>query len=184
MPRWAGTADSDWYPWLRAELDVPVACARLLPTPQAPAIADCVAELATVAGRSNLEDTLLVGHSVGCQAVLRFVADLPEAVPVGAILCVAGWFAVDAPWDTIRPWMDTPLDDARIRAATPNLSVLLSDDDPFTADHEANTAAWRERLGAHVTVVAGARHFNAPREPDVLRAIERALAALADRPPR
>lgn len=179
MPRWSGTVDDDWYPWLRRELAVPITAGALLPTPGAPVIADCVAELARLGGAGSLEETVLVGHSVGCQAVLRFVAGLPEEARVGAIVCVAGWFSVDEPWPTIRPWIDTPMDHARIRRATDHIAVLLSDDDPFTADHTANAAAWGERLGATVTMVPGARHFNAPVAPAVHHAIRDALVAIS-----
>lgn len=181
MPRWSGTADDDWYPWLRGELDVPITTGRLVPAPGAPVIAACVAELARMVGTGSLEQTVLVGHSVGCQAVLRFVAGLPEGARVGAIVCVAGWFSVDQPWPTIRPWIDTPIDDARVRQTSHHITVLLSDDDPFTADHAANGAAWRGRLGAAVTVVPGARHFNAPEAPAVRHAIREALTVVHGR---
>jgi len=52
--------------------------------------------------------------------------------------------------------------------------VLLSDNDPFTADSAANAALWRARLHAQVRLVPGARHFNGAQEPavyDALRAV-------------
>lgn len=46
--------------------------------------------------------------------------------------------------------------------------VLLADDDPFTRDHASNAALWRERLGAEVVLVPGARHFNVSEASAVL----------------
>jgi len=54
--------------------------------------------------------------------------------------------------------------------------VLLSDDDQFTADWEANRDAWITRLDADVRVVPGRQHFNAAQEPAVLAAIRDLVA--------
>jgi len=173
-PRWAGNGDDDWYPWLGRRLrGHEVVVARLRPSPGAPEIHACVDELERLLGtdREALSETFLVGHSVGCQASLRFAEALPEGTRLAGVLCVAGWFWVDAPWDTIRPWVETPMDLARVRRACPRIEVLLSDGDPFTSDAAANAAAWRERLGAEVRVVEGAGHFNRVQEPTVLEAL-------------
>jgi len=174
VPRWGGSQDDEWYAWMRRELgahDVRVAALR--PSPGAPEIAACVAEIKRVVGAdpAALAETVLVGHSVGCQAVLRFLETLEPPARVAGVLCVAGWFWVDEPWETIRPWIDTPLDRARVREAAGTTHVLLSDDDPYTSDHEANARQWRNALGAEVTVVGGGRHFNRAREPEVLAAL-------------
>lgn len=178
VPRWGGDASSDWYPWLRERMpEADLTVADLVPDPGAPAIDGCVTELRRLLGDApaRLRDTLLVGHSVGCQAVIRYLATLPEDVTVDAVVCVAGWFWVDEPWPTLMPWQDEPLDDARVKAVAPSLRVLLSDDDPFTSDHMRNADVWRTRLDADVTVHPGRRHYNAPEEPLVLDAIEQAL---------
>lgn len=186
VPRWAGTAASDWYPWLIEELDPKRAKVEIveLPEPNAPKISACVAALREALGEelAALGDALLVGHSVGCQALLRYLAELgreheAEAGVGPKLLCVAGWWRVDEPWPTIRPWIDTPIDDAALRRATAaGVQVLLSDNDPFTADWQTNAEAWRERLGAEVRVVSGAKHFNGAREPEVLAEIRRLSA--------
>jgi hypothetical protein len=166
LPRWSGHADSDWYPWFRAQLaDSGVRVQMLeLPRRDAPVIEECVASLTAALGDdpAALRSTVLIGHSVGCQALLRYLASLPdgEGGPA-ALLCVAGWWTVDRPWATIVPWIETPLALDRLRARVGGrVSVMLSDNDPFTADWQANAALWRERLGAQVVEVAGGKHFN------------------------
>lgn len=178
MPRWGGDDTSDWYPWLRERMpEADLIIATLLPEPGAPVIDDCITELRRIVGvdPSRLVETLLVGHSVGCQAMIRFLATLPDAVAVKGLVCIAGWFWVDEPWPTLMPWQAEPIDDPRIRAAAPDLRVLLSDDDPFTSDHMKNADTWRTRLDAQVTIHPGRRHYNEPEEPLVLEAIEQAL---------
>src|SRR6185369_8257720 len=104
--------------------------------------------------------------------------DGPAVQPVSALVCVAGWWTVDEPWPSIRPWIDAPLDAARVRANAPRIRAILSDDDPFTADSRAAAERFERELGATVTIVRGGRHFNGREEPAVLEAI----AALGEGP--
>jgi predicted alpha/beta hydrolase family esterase len=181
MPRWSGHADSDWYPWFRARLaDIPGRVQMLeLPNRDAPMIDECVASLRAALGddAAALRSTVLIGHSVGCQALLRYLASLTDAhVGPVQLVCVAGWWVVDRPWPTIRPWIETPLELERVRALTDGrVSVVLSDDDPFTADWQANAALWRERLGARIIEAPSGRHFNDPEVPIVLALVRELL---------
>jgi hypothetical protein len=176
VPRWSGTAASDCYPWLARELaarapQVKIDVAPLLPAPDRPEIEPC---LEAVAGMDPARG-LLVGHSVGCQVLLRALARLPDGVRAPALLCIAGWWTVDQPWDTLRPWIETPFDHARAAARCGRIEVLLSDDDPFTRDAEATRRRFVEALGAEVQIVPGRQHFNAPEEPAVRAAVLRLL---------
>jgi predicted alpha/beta hydrolase family esterase len=186
VPCWAGTPSSDFYPWLRAQLAAvhPRLFASVealdMPEPQTPVVQAWVDAIVQRIGTDAAlaHRTLLLGHSVGCQAVLRAVAALPQSLAVHGVLGVAGWWSVDQPWPTLVPWIETPFDHARARAAGGHIHVLVSTDDPYTADHEATRRLFVERLGAHVRVVDGARHFNRAEEPAVLQALT-ALAATA-----
>ncbi|MFL5358510.1 RBBP9/YdeN family alpha/beta hydrolase [Archangium sp.] len=173
VPRWAGHADSDFYPWLASERPPGFDTVRALemPDPKQPTLEAWVSALTTALGTAPAPGTVLMGHSVGCQAVMRYLAALPPGNTVDGVLLVAGWWNVDKPWDSLRPWLDTPVDVTRVRAASRRFVVLLSDNDPFTSDHRENGRLWRERLGAEVVLVPGARHFNGEREPAVLDAL-------------
>lgn len=179
VPRWAGHPESDFYPWLTRALlageersPAPFDDVRALamPDPSLPTIDGWVsrlsAELEPELGDAN--KTVLLGHSVGCQALLRYLASLPEGVKYRGALLVAGWLSIDKPWDSIRPWLETSPDLARARATVGDLIVLLSDNDPFTADYKENQRGWEERAAARVIVAPGRKHFNASEEPAVL----------------
>jgi serine hydrolase len=179
IPRVSGTPQSDWYPWLQRQLQTsapdlfePV-LAPAMPHPHEPIIEEWVGKVAAVAGDDPKEiaRTILVGHSIGCQAALRYLETLPRGASVGGVLCVAGWWWVDQPWDTLRPWMDTPVNLTRVRTAMGKCVVLISDNDPFVADTAANRHAWEERLNATVLVIPGAQHFNTVQQPAVLRTL-------------
>jgi uncharacterized protein len=181
VPRWGGTPSHDFYPWLRTELDaLGVELSALhLPDPGTPTI-----ETWVPAVRAAIDDVvaapgpppIVVGHSVGCQALMRALAGFERQV-ASACLLVAAWWSVDEPWPSIRPWIDTPFDHERTRAAASRFSALLSDDDPFTRDHAETATLFRERLGADVRVVPGAKHFNGAREPAVLTSICELISA-------
>lgn len=176
VPRWGGGPSDDWYPWLLERIaagDVPGADRAevlALPNPTAPEVErwsqGVAARLAEDPAR-----TVVVGHSVGAQAALRALATLPDGVRVAGMLAVAGWRTVDQPWPTIVPWIETPIALVRVRQAATRIAVLLSDDDPFTRDHEATAGWFREAFGADITVAPGGRHFNGAAEPAVLDAL-------------
>lgn len=175
VPRWGADQDMEWYPWLRALPEVTGRFGQILgPDIEdrgTPTIAAWVASLTAACPRDALASTWLLGHSVGCQAILHYLASLPDGAAVAGVLAVAGWWTVDEPWDSIRPWLYTDeaptFDVARARRACPRLHVLISDNDPFTADWRTTEAHWRERMGAEVQVVPGAKHFNATEAPVV-----------------
>lgn len=184
--RWAGRPDTDFYPWLDGQLRQPpapfdVIRALDMPQPAAPTIDGWVSTLRETVGPVPAPSTVFLGHSVGCQAILHYLAALPPGHTVEGALFVSGWFEVEKSWDTLRPWLDTPVDFERARAALRRCVVLLSDNDPFTPDWRRNSRQWEEHLGAEVVVVPGARHFNNPREPAVLDTLQARFAPGASR---
>ncbi len=178
VPRWAGHADSDFYPWLIQEKPAGFGSLRALemPDPKQPRPETWVPALAQALGSAPAPGSVVMGHSVGCQTVLRYLETLPRGSQVEGVLLVAAWWSVDNPWDSLRPWTDRMLDLERIRAAAGRVVVLLSDNDPFTSDFRENARLWEERLGAQVQLVPGAKHFNGTHEPAVLEALRRHFA--------
>lgn len=190
VPRWGGTQSMEWYPWLRRQQVASRFETILGPDiddPGTPTIDAWVDSITRACGSdaAALAGTYFVGHSVGCQAIVRYLASLPAAGQSGprvaGCLLVAAWWTVDEPWDTIRPWLHgapeaPPLDLDRVRAACDRFVVLLSDNDPFTADWQTTRAEWQERVGADVRLIPGAAHFNATEAPEVTSALAELVA--------
>ncbi len=159
---WGGRPDDFWYPWLKDELErrgFQVTVPEMSP-PVDPAIPEWVAHLATAVGTPD-RDTYFIGHSVGCQTILRYLESVRG--PVGGTVCVAGWFvASDLETEHERQvaeqWLTTPIDFAKVRRACPNVAAILSDDDPFVPV-EDNRRIFAEKLGATVTVEHDRKHF-------------------------
>jgi predicted alpha/beta hydrolase family esterase len=119
-----------------------------------------VEKLREVIGTAD-SDTYLVGHSIGCQTILRYLETIDT--PVGGAIFVAGWFDLENLEDeeTARiaaPWINTPIDIEKIREVLPKSSLLISDNDPFGC-LKMNKARFSE-IVTKITVVPGAAHFS------------------------
>ena len=108
VPRWGGTPNDDWYPWIASELRG----VTVLNLPNPPTVDAWVAGVATEIGDDPyaLARTLVIGHSVGCRAVLAALAKLPSGRAVHSVLCIAGWWQLDEPWPEIQPFIDLDID--------------------------------------------------------------------------
>ena len=186
VPRWGGSPTDDWYPWLKRELESLTTddCnyhVHLLTMPawDVPVIEKAITYLEEVLPAEKLnQDVFLVGHSVSCLAILHYLAQVstqhPQNAPqVGGVVCVAGWFSVDSPWQEVLNWMHVPIDFEAARQLIPadKLIVLLSDDDPYTSEYQENERLWVERLRSRVSILEGRQHFSSQLDPDILYSI-------------
>lgn len=168
VPRWGSAGCDDFYPRLKEHIgDRAAFIAPTFLRPDAPRIREWVpVVLAQLWVRP--EEVLVVAHSMGCQAALRAAARLPEGAQIGGFLAVAGWWTVDAPWPGLAPWMNKDFDRMRARQSLgERCHVMLSDNDPHTADWRSNQRLWQENLNATVQIVPGAAHFQDAEQAEV-----------------
>lgn len=131
---WDGSPQNCWFPWLKKELkkkgfDVEVLS---MPHPENPTIEDWVGHLSNIVGKPD-KNTYFVGHSIGCQTILRYIEQLQE--PAGGVVCVAGFFrllhlATDEEKEIAKPWLETPLNCDKIKQKAGKIIAIFSDDDP------------------------------------------------------
>ena len=161
---WDGNPREGWFPWLKHELEqrgfevhVPA-----MPNSSVPTIEAWVGHLAKLVGQPD-EDTFFIGHSIGCQTILRYLASL-QGDKVGGAIFVAGWFILsdletEEEKRIGKPWIETPIDFDRVKAATSNLTAIFSEDDsdvPF----EINTKLFKANLSAKIVIDNGKGHFS------------------------
>ncbi len=161
LHRWSGGPHDDWRPWLKNELlklgyDVFVPA---MPDTENPVIEKWVDHLAKIVGRPDAE-TYFIGHSIGNQAILRYLETVDT--PVGGAIFVAGWFRLanledDDVKRTAEPWMTTPLDLEKVKAVLPRSVLIISDNDSY-GFFEENKKRFGE-LGAKIVVLHGAGHI-------------------------
>jgi predicted alpha/beta hydrolase family esterase len=166
VPRFGGDATADWYPTALpqlVDLGIRTKVVSLLPEPTAPGIDETVTAIAKAAGDDPQEvaQTILIGHSVGSRALLAYLSRHGAHRAFAGLVSVAGWFTVDdlTSYPAVAPWVNMDLNFASIASAAGPITVLLSDNDPFTADWRANAADWLGKLGAAVHITHGAGHY-------------------------
>ena len=104
-----------------------------------------------------------MGHSVGCQAILRFLETQP-LVRIGGMLLVTPWLALteeatsDGVDDATDEWLRTPIDLAKVALFTDNITAVFSDDDFYVPLEQE--ALFREKLSAKTVVVSGQGHIS------------------------
>lgn len=163
---WDGNPEEGWFPWLKDELeargfDVSV---PQLPNPGTPRIGAWVPALAETVGTPD-EDTYLVGHSMGCQTIARYLETLPEGQSVGGVMFVAGFFKrltnleEDAnSQDVGREWLGAKPDLQKVKSRMRKSVALFSDDDKYVPLD--NQDDYRDILGSEIIVQDGKGHFS------------------------
>lgn len=156
---WSDNPEGSWFPWLKRKLEekgmkveVPA-----MPDTDIPKIDAWVKKLEETIGKPD-RDTFLVGHSIGCQAIMRYLEK--TNAKVGGILFVAGWFTLkDLGNDEkiiAKPWLETKIDTDKVK--TNRIIAIFCDDDPYVPISEAET--FKKRLGCETITVTGKGHFS------------------------
>jgi hypothetical protein len=183
---WDGYPEEGWFPWLKKELEVRGFEVVIPQLPQAdePRINRWVPALAAVVGTPD-DETCFVGHSMGCQAIARYLESLPEGVTAGGAVFVAGFFRRltnleddQAVRDVAREWLETPLDLAVVRRRIKRCVALFSDNDPYVPlDNQEDFA---KILEAKIVVKHGQGHFSGSTGTTELPAALEAILEIAD----
>lgn len=175
---WDGSPDEDWFPWAQKEFQNrgwEVISPRM-PDSESPRIESWLKELNKMAADYD-EETLFIGHSIGCQAIMRFLENQNKKAK-GAIF-VAGWFNLvnleDEEAEAIaKPWIETPINTIKVRENLGFSIILLGDNDLWVPLAETQSA-FEQKLGSKVIVVPNAGHFTSDdgytELPDLLKLI-------------
>jgi hypothetical protein len=167
---WSGSPESNWLPWLKGEIENLgyEVVAPEMPDADVPIIEKWVSHLSDIVGTPDAE-TYFVGHSVGCQTILRYLETVEQ--PVGGALFVAGWFNLEGLEDGEeeeigRPWIATPINLEKVKSVLQKSTLIISDNDPWGA-FEENREKF-SKLGSKEVVVHNGEHFTETEEPAVL----------------
>ena len=162
--RWDGKPNSDWYPWLKKELEkkgfnvgVPK-----MPNTSAPQIDEWVSHLKKTVGKLD-NDTCFIAHSIGCQTVMRYLEKENYNGKIGSVVFVAGWFNLDKlEGEDVKaiadPWINTPIEFSNVKPKISKLTVILSDNEPYGFVKE-NAKMFKDKLGANVKILENKGHF-------------------------
>ena len=161
---WDGTANDGWYPWLEEQIKSPnINFYRLaMPNTATPKIEEWVNKI-TAEVKSLDENTYFIGHSIGCQAIMRFLEN--KSNKIGGCLFVAPWLellpaaiADKESYNIALPWLKTPINFANIKQLTNNIHCLFSDNDYWVAQDQAELFA--NKLKANIYCVSNKGHIS------------------------
>lgn len=185
LPRYAGNAEQHWYLWLQKALeqaDSSVAVNIIVPPNwQRPGIKETLAFLEQTVPPSAIQtNTYFIGHSVGCQAWMRYITHLKQQhgdLHIGGMVLVAAWVSIDEPWKEIEEWCRDSIDFLTLRSVLQkdNTRILISDNDPYTSNFAANQQMFSEKLDIQPKLIHGKKHFTDNVMPEVLEAVRRML---------
>jgi len=178
---WEGSPEEAIHKWMKKELesrDFEVH-ALSMPNSDEPKIEEWIPFLQEQIKEPN-EETYFIGHSIGCQAILRYLEKLPENTKVGGVVSIAPWMhlldtAYEEPEDKkiAQPWIENPLNWEKIKTHTDNFIAIFSDNDfcvPLS-DKEI----FEQKLGAKIIVEHNKGHFtmenNIDEVPSALKAL-------------
>ncbi len=163
---WEGNPENNWFPWLKSNLEsrgfevmVPE-----MPGTDMPVKAIWLKTMQELVKNPD-ENTYLVGHSMGCQAIQRYLENLEGDIKIGGAILVAGWIN-DPMWDdrteeeakVVHDWFDVPKDYEKIKKHCNKFISIFSSDDPFIL--KTNWEESEKILGAKVIIIENKSHFD------------------------
>lgn len=160
---WEGYPEEGWFPWLKEELESKGCQVKIpsMPSPETPKIKTWISFLQKKAPKPD-QNTYFVGHSIGCQAIMRYLELLPDKTRVGGIVFVAGFFDLvgltKEEIEIVRPWLETPIDTRKVRQRAKGISAIFSTNDPWVPLSQAKV--FKKRLKAKVIIEKDKGHFS------------------------
>ena len=164
---WEGSPTSErWFNWLKEELKEKNIKFDALEMPNAdyPRISEWVSYLNNTVKEID-EETYFVGHSIGCQAILRFLEKTPENIKIRGCIFVAGFFNLkeesyecEEDREIAKPWIETPINLEKVKEHTINFLAIFSDDDPDVP--LSDSKIFKEKLHAEIIIKNNEGHFN------------------------
>ncbi len=164
---WGGSPREKMNEWLKRELQkrkyeviVPE-----MPDTDEPKIKNWVEKIRKIVKNPD-KNTYFIGHSVGCQGILRYLETLDLKTQIGGAVLIAPWIKLDE--ETIKeegeesiriskPWVETPIDWKKVKLHTNKFICILSDNDPYVP--LSNGDFFKEKLGAEIIMEKNKGHF-------------------------
>jgi hypothetical protein len=181
---WGGSPEGGWFDWLKKELkkrNFEVIVPQM-PNAETPKIGEWVPFLSEIVGEPQAAD-FFVGHSIGCQTIMRY---LESSAPkkVGGAIFVAGWFTLkglEGPDEEkmAGPWVTWPINFKKVKTATGKFLAIFSDNDPYVPMSDAEI--FKAQLGAEVIIKKGKGHFTGDDGVDEIPEVLKKILKMAEK---
>jgi len=160
---WEGTPEEGWFPWLKKELQKKDFKVKVptMPDTARPKMEKWIPHLKKQVGKPD-KNTYLVGHSMGCQTILRYLEDLPKGSNIGGIVLVAGFLKLknltNEEYETVKPWLTKDINLDKVKTHTHNITTIFSDNDTWVS--LSNAKVFEKKLGAKVIIMKKKGHIS------------------------
>jgi uncharacterized protein len=165
---WGGSDSSEgWFGWLKSELSKLgfKVTSFNMPDTDNPTIQNWVGFLEKNITKVD-KNTYFIGHSIGCQTIMRYLEKLPERSKIGGAIFVAGWFnlmGIEKEEEKIAmPWIENQIDFEKVKKHTNNFLAIFSNNDPYVP--LSNSDVFREKINAEIVIKDNEGHFNETQE--------------------
>ena len=159
---WEGYPEEGWKPWLKRELELRgfEILVPAMPDANTPTMEKWVSYLTEIVGAPD-KKTFLVGHSLGCIAILRYLETLKEGQKIGGAILVAG-FGEDLDYKAYKgelsSFFKTTPDWEKIRDHCKQFVAVHSTDDPWVSIK--NNKLFQEKLNAKSVIQHNMKHYS------------------------
>ena len=160
---WDGYPEEGWFPWLKKELTKRGFAVEVPRMPKAsePTIGRWVSYLKKLVEQAD-ENTYFVGHSIGCQTIIRYLASLTRDTEIGGGVFVAGWFTLmnqtEEEKRIAKPWFKTSINFKKAKRHTKKFLAIFSDNDDVVPLN--NKIIFRKKLGTKTITQHNKGHFS------------------------
>ena len=165
---WHGYPEEGWFPWLKKELEknnFKVETPKM-PNTDSPNIKSGTSFLSKLVKKTD-ESTYFVGHSIGCQTILRYLETLNPNTKIGGMILVAPWMTLNEATykeegeegrKIAKLWIETPINFKKIKTMTNNIIAVFSDNDPYVPLENINI--FEKELNATIILEQKKGHFS------------------------
>ena len=157
---YAGNEETHWQTWLAHKCqslgyDV---CYPQFPNPDNPELSAWIEHLDLILPVLD-ENSIIVGHSLGCAVAFRLLEKV-SVKKIKKLILVAptNWSALkNTELKFLKPFYEN-FDFERVRTKTANIEIYIADDDPYIDSAEA--LDWQKQLQAKTFVIKNGGHLN------------------------
>lgn len=159
---WDGSPNGDWFPWATKSFNDKGynVVTPDMPNTEHPEIEPWVNHLKSVITSID-ENTYFIGHSIGCQTIMRYLESINTKV--GGAIFVAGWFNLinlenEESEQIAKPWVETPIDTEKVKTNLGYSVVILGGNDPWIPTEETRRD-FETKLKSEVIVLRDTGHI-------------------------
>ncbi|MEK6878344.1 MAG: alpha/beta hydrolase [Nanoarchaeota archaeon] len=180
---WGGNPNERWLVWLKRELEkrgfkveVPA-----MPDTEHPRIEPWIGKIKEIVKNVD-EDCYFVGHSIGCQAIMRYLEQLEKGKKVGGVVFVAPWMELDEATieeegeesvEIVKPWVETSINFEKVKSHFYKSISIFSVDDPYVPLKQKEI--FYKKLNSKIIILENKGHFT---EEDGIFELSEALSSV------